>query len=248
MKAIILCAGYATRLYPLTKDKPKHLLTIAGKPMLEYTIAKIEQVSEIDSVYIITNHRFYHLFQKWLSNLKTEKKIELIDDGTSSDEIKLGAIGDMKFVIDKLRVNDDLLVLAGDNLFQLNLNDFVKFFKTKGTSIAVYDVKSKDLVQKYSEIRLDNKNRVVSFVEKPAKPETTLAAICMYLFPKEKLDLVNKYLAEGNSPDQPGRYIQWLHKKELVYGFVFCDNWYDIGDINQYKQANKEYEEQNSKS
>lgn len=242
MKVLILCAGYATRLYPLTKDRPKHLLIIAGRTMLEHTIVKLEQVSGIDEIYLVTNHKFFPQFQYWQKTFKSSKKIEVLDDGTISDGTKLGAIGDMKFVIEKEHINDDLLVLAGDNLFRLNLVDFVNFFKTYGTAIAIYDVKSKDLVSKYSEVKLDKENRVISFTEKPVNPETTLAAICMYLFPKEKLGLINKYLDEGNNPDQPGRYIQWLHKRENVYGFVFSDKWYDIGDINQYNEANKEYE------
>ncbi len=243
MKALILCAGYATRLYPLTKDKPKHLLPIAGKPMLEYSIAKLEQVPDIDKIYLVTNHKFYSQFQNWTDNFKSNKEIKVLDDGTISDETKLGAIGDIKFVIEKEHIDDDLLILAGDNLFELNLNNFVNFFRAKGISIAVKDVESKDLVSKYSEIKLDEQNRVISFIEKPIQPETTLAAICMYLFPKEKLELINQYIKEGNNPDQPGRYIRWLHKRESVYGFVFTDKWYDVGDINQYKEANREYEE-----
>ena len=164
-----------------------------------------------------------------------------------ADDIKLGAIGDIKFVIEKAQINDDFLVLAGDNLFQLNLVDFVNFFKTKGISIAVYDVKSKELVSKYSEVKLDKNDKVISFTEKPQNPETTFAAICMYLFPKNKLDMIIKYVNDGNNPDQPGRYIQWLHKIEPVYGFVFSDKWYDIGDLKQYTQANAEYEQMLSK-
>ncbi|OGS46926.1 MAG: hypothetical protein A2539_00275 [Elusimicrobia bacterium RIFOXYD2_FULL_34_15] len=247
MKALILCAGYATRLYPLTKDFPKHLLKIAGKPMLNYTIEKLEQVPDIDKIYLVTNHKFSPLFKNWLGTLKHTKEIQIIDDGTMADDIKLGAIGDIKFVIEKAQINDDFLVLAGDNLFQLNLVDFVNFFKTKGISIAVYDVKSKELVSKYSEVKLDKNDKVISFTEKPQNPETTFAAICMYLFPKNKLDMIIKYVNDGNNPDQPGRYIQWLHKIEPVYGFVFSDKWYDIGDLKQYTQANAEYEQMLSK-
>ncbi len=243
MKALVLCAGYATRLYPLTKDRPKHLLPIADKPMLEYVIAKLEDIKEINEIFIITNSRFFPQFQEWNKKLKLKRNVKIIDDGTTSDETKLGAIGDVKFVIEKEHIGDDLLVLAGDNLFQLNLVEFIRFFKKNGISIAVYDVKSKDLVSKYSEVKLDDEKRVISFIEKPSQPETTLAAICMYLFPKEKLNLINKYIEKGNNPDQPGRYIQWLYKRESVYGFVFSDNWYDIGDINQYNEANMEYKE-----
>ncbi|OGS35172.1 MAG: hypothetical protein A2474_05175 [Elusimicrobia bacterium RIFOXYC2_FULL_34_12] len=247
MKALILCAGYATRLYPLTKDFPKHLLEIAGKPMLNYAIEKLEQVSEIDKIYLVTNHKYFPLFENWLAKLNHKKEIKIIDDGTMADDIKLGAIGDMKFVIEKEKITDDLLVLAGDNLFQLNLVDFVRFFQKKGIAIAVYDVKRKDLVSKYSEVKLDKDEKVISFTEKPPNPETTFAAICMYLFPKDKLSLILKYVNDGNNPDQPGRYIQWLHKRDSVYGFVFSDKWYDIGDLNQYNQANAEYEQMLSK-
>lgn len=243
MKALILCAGYATRLYPLTKDKPKQLLPIAGKPMLEHTIAKLEEVPEIDAIYIVTNHKFAPQFQEWLATLKTSKEIKLFDDGTADEKTKLGAAGDIKYVIENARIDDDLLIVAGDNLFKLDLNNFVRFFKAKGMSIAIYDVKDKNLVREYSEVRLDKSGRVISFQEKPQNPQTTLAAICIYLFPRDKLALITKYLSEGNNPDQPGRYIQWLYQREAVYGFVFADKWYDIGDLQQYKQADKEYSE-----
>ena len=166
----------------------------------------------------------------------------VFNDGTSSDGAKLGAIGDMRFVVDEAKIDDDLLVLAGDNLFQLDLKKFINFFKIKGAnSICLKDVGSKELIKKYSEVELDKEERVISFREKPVDPKTTLAAICIYLFQKNRIGLINKYLSEGNNPDQPGRYIQWLCKADKVYGYVFNDKWYDIGDLAQYKEADEDY-------
>jgi len=240
MKAFILCGGYATRMYPLTLNKPKHLLPIAGKPMLEYAVNKLNEIPGIDRIYLVTNHKFVSAFENWVKTLKQKKQIQIFDNGTLSDETKLGAIGDMKFVIEKIQLNDDLLVLAGDNLFQLNLQDFIRFSKDRIT-VAVYDVKNKELMKKYGEVKLDKDGKFISFREKPAEPETTLAAICLYFFPKEKVNLITKYINEGNNTDQPGRYIQWLYKRQPVYGFVFTEKWYDIGDINEYERADKEY-------
>jgi glucose-1-phosphate thymidylyltransferase len=241
MKALILCAGYATRLYPLTKDQPKHLLPIAGKPMLNYAVEKINQVNEIDSIYVITNKKFYSMFQDWASKLDSKKPVKVFNDNTDADSVKLGAIGDMKFVLDQTKINDDLLVMAGDNLFELKLPDFISFFRNHGCSIALKDVGDKELMKQYSEVNLDKSNRVISFIEKPPNPKTTLAAICMYLFPKTELNLVEKYINEGNNPDQPGRYVQWLSQHKEVYGYVFSEPWYDIGDLNQYNEANRDY-------
>src|SRR3989339_1171782 len=242
MKALILCAGYATRLYPLTLNQPKQLLPIAGRPMLDYTIDKLNEIDVVDEIYMVTNEKFFRTFEQWSKCVKTKKKMVVFNDGTSSDGAKLGAIGDMRFVVDEAKIDDDLLVLAGDNLFQLDLKKFINFFKIKGAnSICLKDVGSKELIKKYSEVELDKEERVISFREKPVDPKTTLAAICIYLFQKNRIGLINKYLSEGNNPDQPGRYIQWLCKADKVYGYVFNDKWYDIGDLAQYKEADEDY-------
>lgn len=243
MKTLILCAGYATRLYPLTLNQPKHLLPIGGRPMLEYAIDKINEIQEIDKIYIVTNNKFYNVFIEWVQKIEKniKKPIEVFNDMSLSDDTKLGAIGDMQFVIDKTNLNDDLIVIAGDNLFQLDLKKFIDFGKEKGLSIAVRDVGDIELMKKYGEVILDTNKKLISFVEKPKEPKTTLAAICMYFFPKNKLYLIKQYISEGRNTDQPGLYIQWLHKIENVYGFVFTEKWYDIGDIKQYKEADKDY-------
>ncbi|MCK4233000.1 nucleotidyltransferase family protein [candidate division WOR-3 bacterium] len=241
MKALILCAGYATRMYPLTEDRPKSLLHVANKPVIEYIIKGLEKVPEVDKIYIVTNAKFFNNFENWKKTYFTEKEICIISDCTTSDENKFGAIGDMRFVIETTNIDDDLIVTAGDNLYKLNMNDFVRFFRKNSTSIAVHDVKSKELVKKYNEVRLDDKRRVISFIEKPSDPKTSLAAICLYIFPGKQLGLINKYIEEGNNPDQPGYYIQWLSRRVDVFGYIFTERWYDIGDLNQYEKANSEY-------
>ncbi len=239
MKALILAAGYGTRLYPLTKDKPKPLLPVAGRPMLEYTLKKIEEIDEVKEIYVVTNEKFAGHFQAWKDTYKGKKEIKIINDATTSDEDKRGAIGDMQLVIEQEKVNDDLLVVAGDNLFEFSLEDFINFFQKKGTAVGLYDFQDREAVKRYSAVEIDAHKKILSFREKPSQPSTTLIAICLYLFPKEKLNLISQYLKEGNNPDAPGLYIAWLHRRDPVYGFVFNGKWYDIGDLKCYEEANQ---------
>lgn len=239
MKALILAAGYGTRLYPLTEGQAKPLLPVAGKPMVEHIIRKIESVAEIDEIYLVINAKFSSDFEKWARNFKTDRKITLFDDGSTDDDNKLGAIGDMKFVIEKTGVSDDMLVVAGDNLFDFELGPFVEFFNEKGISIGLYRVEPVELVKKYSVVELDEEKKVLSFEEKPEHPSTNLIAICLYLFPKNGLSLILKYLGEGNNPDAPGYYIKWLVQETKVYGFTLSGKWLDIGDFKSYEEANK---------
>ncbi len=241
MKALILAAGYATRLYPLTRDKPKGLLPIAGRPMIEHILEKIESVEEIDEIYVVTNERFTRHFQAWRDGYRGKNKVQILNDGTTADGSKLGAIGDMKFAVEEKGIDDDLFVVAGDNLFQFNLSQFFSFFKGKGTSVALRHIEDKESVKRYSMVKLDEKGRIIDFQEKPAHPTTTLVAVCMYMFPRDKLGLFSTYLNEGNNPDAPGFYIAWLHKREPVYGFIFQGQWFDIGDLQCYQEADREY-------
>ncbi len=241
MKALILAAGYATRLYPLTKDRPKGLLPVAGRPMIEYILKRIESVEEIDEIYVVTNEKFTRHFQEWRDSYRGKKKVQILNDGTTSDEDKLGAIGDMKFAVEEKRIDDDLFVVAGDNLFQFDLSQFFSFFKAKGTSIALRHIEDVESVKRYSTGKLDEKGRIIDFQEKPSHPTTTLIAVCMYMFPQDKLPLFSTYLKEGNNPDAPGFYIAWLHKREPVYGFLFQGRWFDIGDLPCYQEADREY-------
>jgi len=233
MKALILAAGYATRLRPLTDTLPKQLLPVGGRPMVDWIADKIREAG-IDDIHLVTNARFAGLFDTWAKTAG----VTVHDDGTTTNETRLGAIGDVRFVRDRTGWDDDLLVIAGDNLFDYSLADFVGFAADKHASaVAVYDVGDRELATQYGVIDLDADDRVVGFVEKPAEPPTTLCATATYLYAREHAGLVDTYLAEGNPPDQPGHFIAWLHTREPVYGFRIPGGWYDIGDAAQLLEA-----------
>jgi len=244
MNTLILTAGYAIRLYPLTKDMPKPLLPVRGKPIMEYIVEKIEKLDSVDEVFVVTNHKFVDRFFDWKKQLKLKKRIKIIDDGTTSNEDKLGAIGDIDFSVKAENLEEDLLIIAGDNLFSFELGSFLDFARSvkPSASLGIYDVGDTEAVKKYGILELDEAKRIISFEEKPQSPATTLISICLYYFPKETLGLISEYLEAGNNPDAPGYYIGWLYKREPTYGFVFEGSWYDIGDIASYHQASKEYE------
>ena len=235
MKAIVLAAGYATRLRPLTDTWAKELLPVGGKPILSSIVESIGTVSEVDEIHVVTNTRKAPAFVEWAKN----QDVTVHDDGTSTNEDRLGAIGDMQFVIERAGIDDDLLVIAGDNLFEFELTEFVRYWAAKGTAsaIAVRDVGTRELAQRYGIVELAEDGRVLDFVEKPEDPPSTLAATATYLYHRAHVPLVRTYLDEGNPPDQPGRLVAWLHRREPVYGWTFDAGWYDIGDQEQLLEA-----------
>lgn len=243
MKALILAAGYATRLYPLTISKPKPLLPVKGKAMIDYIMDKLEDIQEIDEVYVVTNSRFYKIFEQWASNHKSSKRITVIDDGTHTNETRLGAIGDIQLVIEKTKLKDNLLIIAGDNLFAFKMRDFLEFANRHlpSCSIVLHNIGSLKEAGKYGVVKIDENNKLLSFTEKPPQPESTLVAICLYYFPKEKMQRVAEYLGQSKHKDAPGTYISWLVKNDDVYGFIFEDEWYDIGDKNIYERIKDTY-------
>lgn len=238
MKALILAAGYGTRLYPLTLDKPKPLLPVGDKPILEYIVEKIEEVEEIEEIYLISNSKFYNHFLQWRDSYRGKKKMEIIDDGSLSEDKKIGAIGDISLVVKRASVKEDLLVVAGDNLFHFSLKNFVNFYhQVLSPIVALYRIEDRELIKRYGVVELNGEGRIVSFEEKPSQPASNLAAICLYLFPFRALELIGRYLREGGNPDAPGFYLQWLCKEEKVYGFPVEGIWFDIGDSNSYRKA-----------
>jgi glucose-1-phosphate thymidylyltransferase len=241
VKALIMAAGYATRLYPLTKDRAKPLLPIAGRPIIDYIVDALDRVEEIDRILVVTNHRFAPSFQEWAGRRRSRAPVAVIDDETVSDADKLGAIGDIRFVIEREKIDDDLFVVLGDNLFDLDLGRLIPFFKEKGITVAAYDVGDREAARLYGILRVDAAHRVVNLVEKPADPPTTLAAIGMYLYPRRKLPLFDTYAREGNKMDAPGLFVKWLCPREEVYAYVFRGIWYDIGDLEMYRRADRLY-------
>jgi glucose-1-phosphate thymidylyltransferase len=238
VNAIILAAGYATRLRPLTDTWAKELLPVGGQPIIDRIVGGLAAVDEIEAVHVVTNARKVDGFRTWAEG----RDVVVHDDGTSSNEDRLGAIGDMQFVIDQAGLDDDLLVIAGDNLFDFSLPEFVSFWRGKGraSAIAVRDVGSLELAAQYGVVALADDARVTEFVEKPSEPSSTLAAIATYLFHREHAALIRGYLAAGEPHDQPGRFVAWLQQHEPVYGWVFDSTWYDIGNHEQLLEADNE--------
>ena len=243
MKALILAAGCATRLYPLTKEYPKPLLEVGKRPIVNYIIDKLETLDDIDEILVVTNSKFMPQFKKWRSHLKSRKHISLVDDLTKSHSARRGAIGDINFVINKKRLKDDLLVMGGDNLFDADLKEFLFFVKGNPSPvIGAYNIKDISQAKKYGVIKLGAKFKLIDFKEKPENPESTLIAMCLYYFPKRKLRLIKEYLnSKTDKHDATGFYIDWLRKKVPVYGFVFDGFWYDIGDHKFYREAKQRF-------
>jgi glucose-1-phosphate thymidylyltransferase len=242
MKALILAAGYATRLYPLTLTQPKPLLPVAGKPMIDYVLDNIAPIG-VDRVYVVTNAKFAGHFQRWADDYRDKKaKLDftIVNDGSTDDTNKLGAIGDINLVINKEKIDDDLIVVAGDNLFSESVKEFGEFCrKKKAPVLAVYDVGSLEQIKKYNSISIDKDGKITYFEEKPAKPTSTLTGIALYYYPKETLPLIKQYVAEGNNPDQPGRLVQWLYTRTPVYTWTVPGLWYDIGSKETLEEANR---------
>lgn len=237
----MLAAGYGTRIYPLTENIPKSLLKVAGKPMIEHIIKKLEEINLLNKIYIVTNDKFESHFKKWLSNFDANNPIEIINDGTKSNEDRLGALGDVHHAINLKNLNNDVIVIAGDNLFEMSLSEVVNYFKKRKSNVIVlHDVKDFELARHYGIVEVSN-NVVVNFEEKPLAPKSTLASTGIYLFPKKTIPLIKKYIAQGNNPDKTGRFIEWLHKRDVVYSYVTDKKWYDIGSIGQLEKANKYY-------
>ena len=238
MRGVILAAGYATRLYPLTLDRPKHLLEIGGRPILELLLDRLP-VGELETIHVVTNAKFAPRFREWAQSYPAG--IEVIDDGTTSEDDRLGAIGDLQLAISN-GIDDDLLVAAGDSLFSESLDGFVRFARERSApTIAAYDVGDLEEIKRLSSIEVDEDSRVTTFEEKPEQPRSTVAGIALYFYPRSTLSLVGEYLETGNNPDQPGRLLQWLHGRMPIYAWPIPGRWFDIGTPETLAEAEREF-------
>jgi len=242
MKAIILAGGYAKRLWPLTKSKPKQLLSVGGKPMIEYIMKKLETQKEIGKIIISTNEKFEENFKEWLSGYKSSKDIELVIEPTLLEENKLGSVGALGYLIRKKNIDEELMIIGGDNLFEFDLRDLINYYREKkGDVVALYDLKSIYEAQNYGVAKVDEKMRITDFVEKPENPPSTLVSTACYVLSQEGVKGILTYLDAGENPDAIGFFIKWLIKREKVSGFVFSGRWFDIGSLESLKEADSIY-------
>ena len=230
MKCILLAAGYATRLLPLTANKPKALLDVGPHKMIDYIVRAIDKVNLIDKIYIVTNARFAEQFRQWAPSAPTKKPIVILDDHTDSNENRLGAIGDLQYTIEQEHVEDDVFVLAADNLFEFDLNEMVNLFLERNENIiTVRRILDETLLKRMGIVSVDENMRVTEFAEKPEHPKSNLSSPALYIYRKADLPLVQKYLEEGNNPDAPGNLVPYMVEHSVVSAYEFKGIWYDIG-------------------
>jgi glucose-1-phosphate thymidylyltransferase len=240
MKALLLAAGYATRLRPLTDEVAKPLLPVGGRPMADWILDRIEESGEVDRVHVVTNGVYASAFEEWAPT----RDVVVHNDGTTSNETRIGALGDIRLAAREGAADaDGLLVIAADNLFEFALADYIGFWRSKGdaSALAVRRLADPALAHLYGIVELDGDDRVIGMEEKPAVPKSDYAATAMYLFTEPHLGLLGRYLDEGNLPDPPGRFLVWLAEREPVYGYRFDAPWLDIGDPEQLLEADNRY-------
>jgi glucose-1-phosphate thymidylyltransferase len=236
VKALVLAAGYATRLYPLTLDRPKALLEVGGRPMLDHVLERLQEMG-VDETIVVTNAKFTPHFEEWASG---RDGVRIVNDGTTSNDDRLGAIGDIGFVLDQIGLDDDLVVVAGDNLFGEDVSGVSAYGREVDAPVlAVHDVGDLSRMREYNQVDVDDEGRIVFFEEKPEQARSTLAGVALYFYPRHTLPLIREYLDGGNNPDQPGRLIEWLYPRTSVYTWRLPGKWYDIGSEETLAEADR---------
>ncbi len=246
MKAIILAAGYATRLYPLTENMPKALLPVGGKTIIDHLMDKLMRIPEIDEIHIVSNHRFFETLTDWANKAADRlapKRIFVWDGMTSSTDTRLGAVGDIRFAIKSANIDDDILIAASDNLMDKPLDGFLDDFRAHGNDLLLAG-KLPDIneCRRYAVLELDNENRVIGLTEKPEQPKTDIVAYALYLYRRDTLPLITEYLDNGNDPDAPGHFPEWLYKRKDVRAYIYDGECVDIGTLKMYKETCEAWE------
>ncbi len=242
MKTIVIAAGYATRLGELTKNFPKPLLQIGNSTILGRMLDDIDKIPDIDEHIIITNHKFAPIFEMWEQNTHFSKPITIVDDGTKTNDTRLGAVCDLLFAIDKLQINDDLLVVAADNLLFFSFQEFVDFFKEKQTScIMCHEQPSKEMLQRTGVVELDAQNKVLNMEEKPLVPKSHWAVPPFYIYRKEDLDLVRHSIENGCGKDAPGNLAHYMVQHTTMHAWPMSAGRFDIGSLDTYYEAKKRF-------
>ena len=243
MKCLILAAGYATRLYPLTENFPKPLLEVAGKPILDWLIDDMARTGLVDEYVVISNHKFAHIFEEWASR-KKDVVVKVLDDGTTSNDNRLGAVRDIQFAIDQLNLDDDLVVMAGDNLLDFSLGGFIRYFKEKqATCIMRYYESDVAKLSKSGVVEIDEEDRVLAMEEKPAVPKSTWCVPAFYCYTREDGRLIKKGIESGCGTDAPGSFIAWLSQQTSVYAWEMPGKRYDIGNLASYEDVKKAFQQ-----
>lgn len=231
MKCLILAAGYATRLYPLTENFPKPLLEVKGKTIIDWLIEDLNSFNAVDEYYIVTNHKFYNHFLTW----NKYNNVKIIDDGTMSNETRLGAVKDIDLVLSKESINDDLLILAGDNLLDFSLRDYFEYHKSKKTSCVMRFFQKDSSKLKRSGVASINENDVIiEMEEKPEMPKSNWTIPPFYIINKDDLAYVSKAIEEGINTDAPGSFIAYLASKTTVHAYLMNGSRYDVGNLQSY--------------
>lgn len=244
MKAIVLAAGYATRLYPMTRDTPKALLEVGGEPLLSRLVRQLCRLPELSEIAIVSNAKFLPAFREWAAERRDPVPLRILDDRSTSEDNRLGATGDLAFALAALEPGDeDLVVCAGDNLLELDLTIPCEAFRASGDpTLVVRRLAPGEDASRYNEVEVGADGTVEAFREKPAKPTTGLAAIAVYFYPARVGELVRRYLAEGGDPDAPGHFVAWLVGETRVRSVPLAGRWFDIGDVSTLERARAFYD------
>ena len=240
MKAIILAAGYATRMYPLTLTQPKALLPLGGRPIVDYIVDQINTLPDVNEIILVTNHKFSIQFEAWAKTVKSDIPIFLLNDGSINEDDRLGAIGDIDFTLKVKNIDEDVVVIAGDNFMTYPLLEQYQLFKNKQADvICAHKIADLGLLTKFAVAVLDDDNKVLSLIEKPSVPPSDIAIFATYFYQADTLPLLTQYIQEGQNPDAPGYFPQWLHKKKDIYAYIMNGECHDIGTIEAYEAMQK---------